>query len=137
MIVTLITADSAQPDPTTAKVHALGIGWSWIGTPTPPMSIIAILDLNAADLEPAEITLVFDLVDAEDKPVSIEPGGEPLRVEAVITPGHEANRMAIPFTLGPGLPLEPGSYSWRVSDDGGKEFARVGFGVRPRPVAAG
>ncbi|MGQ4617665.1 hypothetical protein [Nocardia sp. R7R-8] len=134
MIVTLVTADSAQPDPSTGKAHALGIGWSWVGTPTPPISFIAIIDRDESDLEHAEISLVFELVDVEDKLVALGADSDALRVQAVITVDQQSDRFAIPFSLGAGLPLVPGTYSWRASDTSGKEYARVGFEVRQQSI---
>ncbi|WP_227985590.1 hypothetical protein [Nocardia spumae] len=130
MKITVITADSAQRDPV-GKVHALGLNWSWVVTPTPPMSVVIVIDPDTADELLTTFKLVAELIDANDEPATFGRSAEPLRAYIDATADEPSARMMLAFNVAPGIPLSPGRYSWRVTDSDGKEYGRTGFEVRP------
>lgn len=126
MKATLLLADSAQADPN-GKVHGLGVGWSMIATPTPPMAIIVLIDCPW-DQTNMKHQLTIDLVDADGRPVSFEQDslGSPepaVHIEADFESGRPPGipagtplRQPFVINLGPGLPLTPGQkYEFRIS----------------------
>ncbi len=129
MKVTLITADSAQRD-SAGKVHALGLNWTWLAIPTPPVAVVVILDPDMDDELTTPVELVVELVDSTDEPVLLGESKEPLKALIKVTAEQPATRMMLAFNVGQNMPIGPGGYSWRAVDQNGKEYARVGFEVR-------
>lgn len=125
-----MTADSAQRD-SVGKVHALGLNWTWVGTPTPAMAVVIVLDPDVDDELTNTVELAVEMIDGDGQPVTLGPAGEPLRVQIQATADEPASRLMLAFSVGPGIPLEPGRYSWRAVDSDDKEYSRVGFDVRP------
>ncbi|MGY1869841.1 DUF6941 family protein [Nocardia gipuzkoensis] len=127
MQLTVLLADSAQVDPA-GKVHALGMGWSTIPSPTTPMSVILVSDLTEDEVLSADHRVIHvelctsqgDLVVAQDtrgkaRPVKVQIGVE-VNKAAAESPG--VNRFAAVANFGPGIPLPAGNYKWRVRIDG-------------------
>lgn len=126
MKATLLLADSAQADPN-GKVHGLGVGWSMIGTPTPPMAIVVLIDCPW-DQTNMKHQLTIDLVDADGRAVSFQQDalGNPepaVHIEADFESGRPPGipagtplRQPLVINLGPGLPLTPGQkYEFRIA----------------------
>lgn len=134
MKVTLFNADSAQLDPR-GKVHALGIGWSWLPTPTPPMAIVAIVDLEDTDQADKEILLTVELLDSDGHIVHPSDGSGAISATIAIKPDLDTPRMMGVLNIGDGLPLPSGSYRWRVRRQE-IEHATVNFEIRDDVVAS-
>jgi hypothetical protein len=127
--VTLLLADAAQVD-SAGKVHALGLGWTVIPTPTPIVALIILLDVDWAETNrPYQVRC--ELVTDDGQTVTIPgPEGEQTiwfaaNIEAGRPPGapHGTSiRVPITYTVGPGLPLNPGRYQWRVTIEGHPEW---------------
>jgi hypothetical protein len=128
----ILLCDASTVDPATGKVHMLGAGWSQVGTPTPPGSVVVLLQIpwDRAN-EPLAVELT--LCDADGRPVDL-PGG-PISVRANLEVGRPAGArpgepMHHPFELKyPPLELPPGRYEWRLTVAG--DIAVRGFTVRP------
>lgn len=125
----LMLADSAQTDPA-GKVHALGLGFSVVTTPAPPIALVAVIDIPW-DQTNTKHGLVIELLDADGQVVSFESGpmGNPLpavHVEAEIEAGRPAGlaagtpiRQSFAIQIGPGMPLAPGQkYEFHMSING-------------------
>ncbi len=59
----LLLADAAQVD-AQAKIHALGLGWTHIPTPTPPIAIVSVVELQPEEV-PTAFEIKFELLDAD------------------------------------------------------------------------
>lgn len=143
MKLTLMLADAAQLD-AQLKLYVLGANWTHTSTPTPPMSLIVVADLDPSEL-PAAIALTAELVDEAGNQVELAspPDGalKPVLVEGVGTatplpPHREGEPVRVQFVanLGPGMPLEPGKYAFRVQvsqADGDSHSDQIHFRVRP------
>ena len=77
MKAVLLLADAAEA--ANGKVSALGAGWSVIGSPTGPMSLIIFIDVPW-DQTNQQHKLSIELRDADGQPVSFQQGplGQPL-----------------------------------------------------------
>ncbi len=129
---TIILCDSSAVDSKTGKVHMLGAGWSEVGTPTPPGSVVVLLQIPW-DRANQPLGVDLTLCDADGRPVEF-PGGR-INVHANLevgrppgtTPGTPLHH---PFELKyPPLELAPGRYQWRLTVGG--DTAVQGFNVRP------
>jgi hypothetical protein len=125
MRIHVLLADSAQMDPS-GKVHALGLGWTVTGTPTPPCALIALIwvEWNEAN---RKFHLTGSLVDGDGVLIEVDGpdgrgpitfGGE---IEAGRPPGLPAGTpqlFPLVLNLSPGLVLAPGNrYEWRLEAD--------------------
>jgi hypothetical protein len=124
---TVLVADSAQV--VEGKVFALGLGWSNTATPTPPHSLVILLDVDWNETN-HQFQMRAELVDSDMQPVTVQTpmGEQAIALEALMEvgrpPGHpHGTPVRVPFaaTFGP-LVLQPGTrYEWRVSIDGTHE----------------
>ena len=124
MKLTLSLADSAQVIGG-GKVYALGLGWSRVHTPTPPMALIMMLDLMPDEANAGPCKLVIELLDADGNPARFASGvpDRPLaalKIDAVVNvqPAEdlidgESSRVAAAVQLGP-MPLAPGFYRFEA-----------------------
>lgn len=138
MKVDLLLADAAQVDDRN-KVHAIGLGWTNVPTPTPNFTVVVILDLDNSEV-PNPITVHISLLDAERnpaRPTDVEgPGGITIAAggqAAPLGPERQGEPIRIPIAapLGP-LALTPGLYFFRATAVVGKavEHAEQAFRVR-------
>ena len=124
MKLALYTADSASVDDR-SKAYALGLGWTYIYSPTPPMALLAFIELDPEEV-PAEILIHVELVDSQDRLVhfpSPQDGDQqtpPVMVDGkVVAPAlddtYGGQPIRVPFVvqLGP-LVMDPGIYSFRA-----------------------
>lgn len=114
----VVLADYSQPTGD-GKINALGLGWSACQSPTPPMGVVVLMVLDAEEVKKYH-NAVLTLVDRSGVPI-LPNGVDPLKLEvgfeATPAPGMENEFAHMPFTfqIGPGIDLEPGRYSWRLS----------------------
>lgn len=135
----VLLADFAQSD-SSGKVNALGLGWSVTGIPTPHHAVVIILrvgwDETNIKHRLALRLLTADGLNAVEVPTPF--GSQALTVEAEFEVGRPpgiAQGSSIDHSLainvGPGLPLTPGRYEWRLHiDDREREEWRAAFTVR-------
>ena len=132
MKVTLFLADAAQAD-AAGKVSALGLGWNRCSTPTPPLSLVILLDI-AWDESNRPHKLKIELLTTDAEPVMVPGpvGPQPISFEAVAEAGRPAglirgSDLRMPMTLGitGGLELAPGRYEWRVTVEGFEDATAV------------
>jgi hypothetical protein len=126
MKVTVLLADSAQTDQN-GKIHALGLGWTFTVSPTPPLAVVLLIDVEWTETN-EKFEVKAELVTADGAAISGEgPAGPiPVAFAGVFEVGRPPGlphgtpvRLPIAVNLGPGLPLVPGQrYVWRVSVDG-------------------
>lgn len=129
MRATVLLADAAQTDPQ-GKVHALGLGWTVTSSPTPPMALVVLIEVDWTESN-RKFPFRAELLTADGHPVTTQTplGEQPVTLEgdfeAGRPPGIPAGTpLAIPFAvnLGPGFPLVHGQrYEWRVHLDGRTE----------------
>ncbi|RNM16319.1 DUF6941 family protein [Nocardioides pocheonensis] len=128
MKAVLLLADAAEV--TNGKVSSLGAGWSVTATPTPPMALVAVIDVPW-DQTNQKHQLVIELRDADGRAVSFQrgPEGQPLpalHVEAEFEvgrpPGVPAGtpmRHQLAIALAGGVPLAAGEkYEFHLTIDG-------------------
>jgi hypothetical protein len=139
-ISALLLADAAQID-SEGKISALGLGWTGVVSPTPPIAIVLCVEVQPDEV-PANFEVRFELLDADQNPWTPPDQTEPfiLRGAGSVVPKDPPNPVPslIPMalTLGPGIPLEPGIYHFRstLEPSGGEAVSeQVVFLVRPRP----
>lgn len=125
MELTFLLADAAQADDR-GKVSALGIGWTHVQTPTPPMALIAFADLEQDEL-PTEVVFRFALRTANGESV-IVPGQGPFNVEVKVqTPpsenayAGEPVRLPVSLQISAGMQLQPGIHRFHAEITNGKE----------------
>lgn len=124
----LLLADAAEA--VNGKVSALGAGWSVISSPTPPMSLVVMIDVPW-DQTNQKHKLEIDLLDGDGQPASFQQGplGQPLpaiHIEAEFETGRPPGvpagtplRHTLAIGLGPGMPLKPGEkYEFHMTIDG-------------------
>jgi hypothetical protein len=140
--VALFLADAAQSGPD-GKAHALGLGWTFTSSPTAPMALIVLMDVDWSETD-RDIPLRIDLVDEDGGPVAVQlPGQAPRTVEIAFgvrvtrPPGHPEG-VPIRWTQAvqlPSLPLPPARrFQWRVSVDGAVGMPwTASFGTRTPP----
>lgn len=130
MKATLILCDAAQVDPA-GKVHILGAGWTVVmvagGVPLPPHAVVAIVHVPWHEtLAPHRLRLRLE--DADGRAVMVGPDPDqltPLVHDQVIevrrpVGAPEGITLDVPVvvSVGPGMPLRDGRYSWRLEIDG-------------------
>jgi hypothetical protein len=143
----VLLADSAQVDDR-GKVYALGLGWSHIGSPTPPIAVVCIIDLEQHEVL-SDLTVQLELRDANGHVVQLPsetPGEErPFILRTVLQvkrdKGVSEEPIMVPgvFQIGPGLALDPGMYSFYafVSRDPGEGAVQASRSFRVRSTPAG
>ena len=141
----MLLADFAQGD-NTGKVNALGLGWSVTTTPTPHHAVVIILKVgwDEANIQ-HHMTLTLLNADGGNVEVPTPVGAQPLMVEVDFEVGRPPGLArgssidhSTAINVGPGLPLPPGRYEWRMRiDDDQREEWRAAFvvrgGVQPQP----
>jgi hypothetical protein len=143
MRATLLLCDAAQVDPA-GKVHILGAGWTVVsvarGAPVLAHAVVAIVHVPWHEThEPHRLRLRLE--DEDGRPVMIGPAPDqlaPLIHEQQIDVGRppgapEGITFDVPVvvSVGPGMPLTEGRYSWRLEIDGASdEDWFVSFHVR-------
>lgn len=142
MKAVLLLADAAEV--ANGKVSALGAGWSVTGSPTPPMSLVVLIDVPW-DQTNQKHKLAIELRDADGQAVSFQQGpqGEPLpalHVEAEFETGRPPGvpagtplRHQLAIGLPGGMPLEAGEkYEFHMTiDDEDMDSWLATFLVRP------
>jgi hypothetical protein len=125
--VALFLADAAQSTPD-GKAHALGLGWTFTSSPTAPMALVVVLDVDWSETD-RDIPCRIDLVDEDGAPIMVRLTGQEnprgieigFNVRVARPPGHPEG-VPIRWTQAvqlPGLPLPPGKrFQWRVNVDG-------------------
>lgn len=123
-------ADAAQVD-NKGKLHALGLGWTTVGTPLPPMAVVVLIQVPWNKTNQKH-NLSVELLDADGTPAVVPgpAGDQSLKVDgefeagrpAGITPGSDIN-LPMSFNISAGLALAPGSYVWSLSINGHHEDA--------------
>jgi hypothetical protein len=134
--ITVLLADAAQVDPS-GKAHALGLGWTETGTPTPPMALLLLVEVEWHEANtPHHLVAELHTQDGQLVLVQGEEGAESVRFDADIEVGRPAGlphgsplNVAFAVNVGAGVPLEAGErYRWRVTttaepdDDFGVSF---------------
>lgn len=139
----LLLADAGQAD-NTGKLHALGVGWSVTGTPTPPMAMLIFIDVPW-DQTNTKHKLEIQLLDADGQLVTggVGPLGDPqplFQVDAEFEAGRPPGippgtpiRQTLAIGLAPGMPLIPGEkYEFHMTIDGEHKDGWLStFMVRP------
>lgn len=141
MKVQVFLADAAQADPS-GKINALGLGWRSCPTPVPAFALVIILDVDWDETNKRH-KLTVELVDHDGRATTATGpfGPQPIRFEAVAEAGRAPGsvrgmsvRLPLSISVGAGLQLEPGLYSWRVSVEGFPDStATETFHVYPGP----
>lgn len=126
MKATILLADAAQEDGF-GKVHALGLGWTQVGTPTAAMAVIILLDVGWDETN-RDIEVNLSLLDADGGAVSTQTqlGQQPISIQATTQAGRPPGlkrgseiRLPLTVTVGENLPLEPDQrYEWRLTVNG-------------------
>ncbi|WAC54258.1 DUF6941 family protein [Gordonia sp. SL306] len=141
MKIRLLLADAAQADSSNGKVNALGLGWTTIPTPTPGFSLVMFLDIDWDETN-QQHKLKCELLTDDGVAVHVPTplGDQPVVFEAFAEAGRPPGtthgtplRMPLALTVGPGFPLPPGRYEWRVTVEGFDDATAVeGFTVVPQ-----
>ena len=142
----LLLADSAQVDDR-AKLYALGLGWSHIGSPTPPIAVVFMIDLEPHEV-PSSLMIQLELRDANGR-VAHLPSPTPdearpfilrAEMEAKRDEASSGEPIMVPgvFQIGPGLQLDPGTYTFHliVGRDLGKDEVEADRSFRVRSAPA-
>jgi Family of unknown function (DUF6941) len=143
--VTLLLADAAQPAGS-AKVSALGLGWSATSSPTTPMALVVLIDLDQDEYGRHEFRVWLSprgedaavKVKGADGDAALEFGGA-FEVQAPDEVVEDVPaRVNLALNVAPSLPVSPGRvYEWRAEIDGVRNEAwSVPFYVRPEPSNA-
>lgn len=123
MNLTVLLADYAQTDTGSNKIHAVGMGWTHTRAPSPVMSVIAIVEVDPADL-PDNIDIRLELRDSDDALFVVESpeGPRPVVLEAQahavsVDEAHKGEPVLVPLViqLGQGVLTEPGVYVFHVT----------------------
>jgi hypothetical protein len=141
----VLLADFAQSD-NSGKVNALGLGWSVTVTPTPNHAVVIVLRVgwDEANIQHRLVLrlLTADGLNAVEVPTPF--GSQPLVVEVGLEVGRPPGLAqgstidhSLAINVGPGLPLTPGRYEWRLRiNDREQEDWRAAFTVRPAQVTS-
>jgi hypothetical protein len=118
----VLLADFAQADPA-GKVNAIGLGWSVTSTPTPHHSVVIFLQVGWDEAN-IQHHLTLSLLTADGSHAVQVPspfGPQPLQLEVDFEVGRAPGLArgssidhALAVNVGPGLPLQPGRYEWRL-----------------------
>lgn len=136
MNLTVLLADAAQID-LSNKVSALGMGWTHTRAPSPPMAIIAFVELTQADL-PFTLGIRMELKNADDTLVMMETPEGPrpvvIEVQAQGEPLEESRAgepvlVPVAAQLGPNMFTEAGLYAVHVTATREKDGESV-HGIR-------
>ncbi len=144
MRIRVLLADAAQRDPA-GKVGALGLGWTNTTTPLPGFAVIAILDIDWAELATSYDLTLEILTETGGLAQLAEPSGESRALRIELSAGIEVKpatpegtplRLPAVFTFLPGIPLPPGKYHVQVSVRGFEDAFSVpeSFEVLTPPV---
>ncbi len=135
--LTALLADAVEGG-VSGKISALGIGWLKTMTPTPPMAVLAFVEISADD-EPQERYSIHGILCAADgEPVEIPTRSGTTRqlvfeapFEIADHPGEPGTfgRMAFGINIAPGVPLNVGQYRWEISLGGSDHVAILPFAV--------
>jgi len=133
MKLTAHLADAAQPD-LAGKVSALGLGWTYIGTPMPPHAIVLFIEVEPSEAN-VEHRLTCDLLDEDGQQVAVN--GEPvLHFDGELTVGAgpdavpgAAITQAFAFPIPAGIPL-PAGRRWEYRLTVGYAVASASFATR-------
>lgn len=146
MRVAVFLADAAQSTPD-GKASALGLGWTFTASPTPPMTLVVLIDVDWSETN-QDIPLTIDLVDTDGAQVMFDvPGLGPQSVSINFTmhvgrpPGHPQGvpiRSTQTINLAP-MPLPGGQrFGWRVTMGGEIDLPWTAtFGTRPSDPVLG
>ncbi|PZR53823.1 hypothetical protein DNL40_06835 [Xylanimonas oleitrophica] len=124
MRATVLLADAAEA--VNGKVYGIGFGWNITTTPTPPQSVVVLLDVGWDETN-RDITVHVELLDQDGHPVAVPgpAGARSLSFDAKVQVGRPAGvapgtsfKTPLALNIGPGIPLEAGRYEWRVTIDG-------------------
>lgn len=136
----VLLVDAAQADQS-GKAHALGIGWNVTGTPTPPMALLVLIEIDWHEANQRHT--VSAILQDEDGQAIMVPDDDgrptPVRINADYEVGRPpgsvpgvALNVPIVFNIGAGIPLEKGRrYRWHVENSGQPDAdLSLGFFVR-------
>jgi hypothetical protein len=124
----LLLCDAAQVDPS-GKVHLLGAGWTVVGTPLPGLAVVVLVHVAWHETVTPHV-LRLRLEDADGQPVLVGPADAPralLHEQTIVAPRPpgvpEGINIDVPVVVsfGPGMPLPPGRYVWRLEIDGASD----------------
>lgn len=116
MRATVLLADSAQSDPA-GKVHALGLGWTVTSTPTPPMALVVLIEVDWTEAN-RKIPFKAELLTADGHNVTARGplGEQPISLEGEFEAGRPAGippglrcLSRLPSIWPPGCLWQPGS----------------------------
>ena len=108
------------------NLYALGMGWNWCQSPTPPFTLVVCTLIPEARTTagPVEWTVILEDADGQPLATMTTDGG---LLEASLSPGTRGSGVEIPFwTLLPfgSMELPAGRYTFRVRcDDAERTFA--------------
>jgi hypothetical protein len=125
MKATLVLSDAAQVDPS-GKVHLLGGGWSMTSSPLPAFAVVVLVAVDWSEtIRPHEAVLRLEDADGHVVGVagpdgSVEPFVHRHQFEVgrppEVTAGGSVD-LPVVWSFGPGMPLAPGRYLWRLEID--------------------
>jgi hypothetical protein len=118
-----LLADLAQIDH--QKVHAIGLNWITMPSPTLPIAVVILAEIPAEEA-PVAVTMNFTLLNSQGEAVDVPlpPDGQlkRLKVSGAATAMRDANRdpwepVRVPFVaqIGPSLPIPPGDYKFAIT----------------------
>jgi len=129
MRATLLLCDAAQVDPA-GKVHMLGAGWTVVGAapglPLPGHAVVVLVHVPWHLTEQVH-QLRLRLEDADGRGVALGSPDDPRPVvhEQPLVARRPAGApegididVPVVVAMGPGMPLAPGRYAWRLEIDG-------------------
>ncbi|MEU1954037.1 hypothetical protein [Nocardia rhamnosiphila] len=116
MKLIVLAADSAQMS-ADGKLHALGLGTIAYPTPTPPMSLIVMVEFEASDTAREGVSLVGELRSQQSgEQLTLGDDGETVGFDEALDgiKGRGRGRATALFNFNGGMPVEPGGYYWHV-----------------------
>lgn len=159
MKVSILLADKGTANPQSGTLNLLNIGWTHtalrpipiptapglqptVQLMTPAHAIAVFLEVDHQHCNrPLQLVLSLVTEDGESVSVSGPAGPQPMRLtQSIVVPSPPRVPIGSPGTAStlieivPGLPLQPGTYNWRVEIDGETdENWRARFYVLPSP----
>lgn len=146
MKVSVLLADKGTNNPAAGTLNLLNVGWGVTklsGRITAPHAVAVFFEADLAECN-RPVAVVLELVNDDGQVVDLPgpAGPQPMRLEqslTIVPPGGaptgtvgKANTL---LEIAPGLPLAPGTYSWRVTVDGHhEEHWTASFYVAPPPA---